>query len=216
MTAALDARPDTRTRLIKVTRQLLARSETEPVTMRLVARASGITPGAIYRHFKSRDELIEQVVVDTAARLQADLWQALAKFPVASYERIAELGRIYVDFARKHPSDYAMLFGHGGDPKRKLRTAPFWKSIEALEHCVRDCIEAGVFAPADAKLVALFLWGRLHGLITLYLQFNFSDEFPEFGAAGGLGAIFEATRGFVLDGLRPRSNPARQRKRAHS
>jgi AcrR family transcriptional regulator len=195
-------------RLREAARGLLSQSGTSGTTIRAVANAAGVTPGAVYRHYPSREALIESVVREAVDRLQQGVWKTLARFPVGSHERIIELGRMYIEFAEQNPEDYFVLFGPQPGSRRRLSDALFRRSIDALQQCVADCMESGQFTPGDPKLVAFYLWTRLHGLISVHLTFDLGEDFPGFNVKSGLEAMFMATAELVLAGLAPRAPSA--------
>jgi AcrR family transcriptional regulator len=192
----------TRERIFAATRALLSKKGIDAVSMRAVAEAAGISAGAIYRHYPNKDALVTEIVTEAHKQLQTVLWQALAKHPVGSLPRIAELGAVYMSFARRAPDDYLLLFGPQSGTLRPFGGSAAQDAITIALECIRDAMKSGAMKKADPMIVALHLWGRLHGLIMLSLTFDFSKDYPEFGKDDGLEVIFERTRSFVYDGLR--------------
>ena len=172
--------------------------------MRAVALAAGVTPGAIYRHFSSREQLIEEAVTAAFGLLEQRIWRALAQHPVGSFERIGALGAMYLEFARQSPGDFRVLFHPAGEGPRRIETAACFSAINILEECVRDAMAAGVLVDDDPRLVALMLWSRLHGLITLFMTFDFSGAYPDLAPDNAIDHVADETRRFIFDGLRRR------------
>ena len=101
-------REDVRRRILDAARELFAAEGYEAVTMRKVAERIEYTPPAIYFHFKDKLELIQALV-------QQDFQDLAGHFvPLAEiedpWERLAQMGRDYVDFAVEHPNSYRLLF----------------------------------------------------------------------------------------------------------
>lgn len=189
-------------RIFATARTLLTKKGIEALSMRAVAKAAGISAPAIYRHYPSKDALVTAIVTEAHDQLQKGLWQALAKHPVGSLERISELGAVYMSFARRSPDDYLLLFGPQPGGLRRFRRSAAHEAVSIALECIRDSIESGVMKKADPMTIALYLWGRLHGLIMLSLTFDFSKDYPAFNEEDGLEVIFERTRSFAYDGLR--------------
>lgn len=61
-------------RILKATYELFDREGADAVTMRRVAKAVGVTPMAIYRHFSNREELLKK-----SARTISGQWQEACK-----------------------------------------------------------------------------------------------------------------------------------------
>ncbi len=185
-------------------RTLLSDVGAEGVSMRAVALGAGVTPGATYRHFPNKDALVRRVVAEAFEKLESQIGPSLAKFPVGAFERIGELGRMYIAFARTNPADYRLLFAPRGENRPPVELEPGFGPVRVLEQCVRDCIAAGVMADHDPRLIALLLWSRMHGLISLFLSFDFSKEYPGLDLETGLETVADTTRSYLLDGLRRR------------
>jgi AcrR family transcriptional regulator len=71
-----------RTHLLDVATRVYARSKTEP-SMREIARAAGVGIGTLYRHFPTREALVEAVYRDQVERLTQGARQLLEKHPPA-------------------------------------------------------------------------------------------------------------------------------------
>jgi len=189
--------------LLASARRLLTEKGPDGVSLRQVARSAGVTPGAVYRHFENKEELLERVVEAAFGGLEASLWRAVARYPRGSIERLAELGRMYVQFAREHPEDYQLLFSATGN-RRPVQSMPAYGPVKILEECVADCIESGALVDADPRMISLLLWARLHGLISLFLTFDFSEAYPDLDPENGLEAAVAGTRPLLFGGLERR------------
>ena len=193
----------TEERLLAAGRRVMAQAGA--MSVRDIAAQAGVTPGAIYRHFPNKEALIERVVAEAFETLASGLWRALAKFPEGSVDRLAEVGRAYMAFAREHPAEYGLLFAARSSPL-PVGASPMSGLLEIGEQCVRDCIASQALLPNDPKLVTLMLWSRLHGLVTLFQAFDFRQQFPGPRGVNPLDVAVEATRGLLLAGLQGHQN----------
>ncbi len=82
--------------IIEATLQLLGQYGIEGTTVTRIAQAVGITPGALYRHFDSRDALIDEA--NRAASERSTSWIDGATEPDV-LRRLEELGRGHHDWA---------------------------------------------------------------------------------------------------------------------
>lgn len=141
----------------------------EQLSLREVARRLRVSHQAPYRHFASRDHLVAEVV----ARAFADFGQALDAEPKTADpdHDMATMGRAYLDYARRHPLQYRLMFGTplpdaGAHPDmmRQARHA-FSLLCDALRR-KRAQQQRDV---ADGEIVqdAMFIWAGLHGLATI-------------------------------------------------
>jgi AcrR family transcriptional regulator len=161
--------------IIAATKDLLAESaNSDAVSIRAVADAVGITSPSIYLHFADKDALIEAVVIDVFAELDAAMLAAGADVnePLA---RVRAYGLAYVDFAIGHPEHYRVATmercvevgkGSAGNLDQVLADGAF----NHLRDAVVACIAAGVFAAGDPVPIALELWSAAHGIAALMIS----------------------------------------------
>ena len=66
------------------------------VTVRDIMKACGLTQGALYNHFKSKDELLHDIIASTQAELERVCQQAVAGAGSDPRARLAAFVRAYV------------------------------------------------------------------------------------------------------------------------
>jgi AcrR family transcriptional regulator len=184
--------------IVAAAKDLLAVSaDSTAVSIRAVADKVGVTPPSIYLHFADKDALIEAVVADVFAELDAAMVAAGAGCtnPLA---RLRAFGLAYIRFAVAHPEHYrvATMEHCAGDGQlevseldRTLRDAAF----SHLRETVEACMDEGIFARADSLVITLQLWAAAHGIASLlvtkpYLPWGDVDEVADqvlCAAAGG-------------------------------
>ena len=72
---------DLRRVLIDAALQLVGEGGAEAVSVREAARRAGVSPGAPFRHFPSRDALMNAVAEEAQRRFRAEIEAALAEAP---------------------------------------------------------------------------------------------------------------------------------------
>src|SRR5262245_18397019 len=87
-----------------------------------LADAVDYTPGALYRYFGSKDELLSQLIERVLTALGRRLDAALARLPpVASpLARVLALTYAYRDFAKAEPRRFGLLAMSLAEPRRLL------------------------------------------------------------------------------------------------
>jgi AcrR family transcriptional regulator len=208
VTTTLSPSLRTRERILKAAQRLIATRGADACTTRAVAGAAGITPGALYRHFASRDELIDHAVERALASFERHLLDAILSLPVGSFARIAALGSAYIGFARQHEEEFKVLFMPVGRARSGTGKAFAKAAYPILRRCVGEAMASGEIRRADPDEVALFLWSRVHGIVTLFLACDVADVMDAAEPIDPV-AFFEQTRALVRDGLKPRG-PARR------
>jgi len=163
-----EKKAEIRSLILGTARESLIREGYENFSLRNLAQRIGYSPAAIYRYFKSKNEIF--------ASLTAESFELLTK---ASSAVVAEVGEdpvsvlkrgmhAYIAFGLQHPDHYriAFLLG-GGEAKTLQRPRTAYASLRAR---IERCIEARRFPPSDPDLLAQSLWAAVHGVTSLLVQ----------------------------------------------
>jgi AcrR family transcriptional regulator len=156
--------------LLDAAEALLPHSGAEGLTLREVARRAGVSHGAPYHHFDSRDALLAAV----AERGFAGLGEAMAGAAGGTpRERLVAICESYVDFAARHPTRFRLMFGP------LLASKALYPGLKAAgEQSFFLLLEAArEVAPAQAMPLALAGWSLAHGLAHLRINQIF-DTLP--------------------------------------
>lgn len=139
-------------------------------SMRKLAGCVGCTAPALYRHFDSKEDVIQAVVAEAYRMFTQYLYRALeGSSPV---DRFVKAGRAYFDFAMEQRAMYEIIYmptevlgAHNfeeGVRDQACAIGQFWADR------VRECMDAGYLVDADPHEVSMTLWGHAHGLISIY------------------------------------------------
>ena len=143
------------------------------VNFHQIARRLGVSHGAIYRHFPSKQHLVDALARSGFEQLTAAFQDALAPLADASArERIAALPRVYVRFALAAPALTRLMFsGAAADRHRDpaLKQAAF-EAISVLQAEVTRAAADGLLPPEDVLDATRFLWASIHGLAALRIE----------------------------------------------
>src|SRR5882757_9356453 len=91
---------DLRRVLVDAAFELVTEGGAEAVSVREAARRAGVSPGAPFRHFPSRDALLAAVAEEAQRRFRAEISAALADVPEQDpLARFRALGRAYLRWA---------------------------------------------------------------------------------------------------------------------
>lgn len=142
----------------------------EGLTMRKLAKCVGCTAPALYRHYESKEEVIQDVVSEAYRQFTQYLYRALeGQTPL---ERFTMAGRSYVLFAMEQPALYEIIYL----PRHVLGThdvaSPIGEQACAIGQFwsdrVREMMDAGYLKEDDPYKISLTLWGHAHGLMSIY------------------------------------------------
>jgi AcrR family transcriptional regulator len=147
------------------------------LSLRAVARDVGITPMAIYRHFRDKDALVEALVASGFAAWEVKLAVAVrTRTPLKVIERSL---LAYGDFALEEPRRFELMFL---TPRRAIPTAPASlasspsPSATKLIKAVQRAIEAGDIAKGNPAGTLLLCWSAMHGMVALHFTGRFGND----------------------------------------
>jgi AcrR family transcriptional regulator len=155
-------------KIANAARPLLDKEGTEAVTLRRVAKAVGITPMAIYRHFKDRAGLLNFLADEGFEELTARL--AAKRLSGDTEKRLTKLGEIHLEYALQHPRLYELMFlkPRGGARRypqdfRAGRSPTTNPTVELI----REGMESGYLRKDDACAVEALIAEGININITL-------------------------------------------------
>jgi AcrR family transcriptional regulator len=186
---------DLRRVLIDAALQLVGEGGAEAVSVREAARRAGVSPGAPFRHFPSRDALMQAVAEEAQRRFRAEIEAALAEAPANDpLARFRCLGLAYLRWAMRNPTHFEVissrrLFDHDNSASVSHNNAEL---IALTERTLGEAFAAGQLRSDDLKAVQIA--GR--ALVYGFARMNIDGHFPRWGVDG---AEAERTAGSILD-----------------
>lgn len=152
---------DLRTALLTAAMDMLEAGE--PFSLRAIAREAGVSPTAPYRHFTDRDALESALAAQGLRDLRNDLTDG-RELPTTAAD-LADLAVAYVDFARRRPALFRLMFGNACDEGNEERVA-----AAAEIHALLGLAMANAFPDGDADALASAGWAFAHGMAYLHLD----------------------------------------------
>ena len=178
---------DLRDALIEAGMALLEQRHAEPLGLREVARAVGVSATAIYRHFPDKDALLRAIAERGFARMGE--MQLAAAQGLSGDDAFAATGVAYVRFALRNPAVFRLMFSR---PSRRNLFGLAEDEASTPLRLLRE--NAAAVMPEELpdearRVVALQAWALVHGLAVLLL-----DHLVE---------VDDATIEQVINGWRP-------------
>ena len=162
--------------MIESALELLAETaDPDSVSIRAIARHTGVSPTAAYRHFSDRDELVYAAVGRAFDEFSTQLIAAVDHLD-NPFERVRVAGTAYRQFAESEPGRYRVLFSNPMPcPEHLLESKdefdPGKTAFTFLVSLIAECFDAGAAAAdrpgADPEYVAFQLWTWIHGICDL-------------------------------------------------
>jgi AcrR family transcriptional regulator len=173
------------------------------LSLRAIARQLGITAPAIYNYFPSRDDLVTALVIDAYASFAEALIAGNDSLPEKDFEgRIKATGEAYYRWAMDYPQRYQLLFGPALPGYKipldevlststrsmgvligiveairragKLRESGIPEPDEITGEYIAMLNMLGIPAQPQSLTIAVLIWSRVHGLVSLELSGNLS------------------------------------------
>jgi AcrR family transcriptional regulator len=184
----------TRTALIAAARPLFAQRGYAGVGTEEIARAAGVTRGALYHHFDGKRELFaavyERIEIELAERIAAGALQGSAPSPLAAMKAGAEM--FLLAATEPETQRIVLLDGPavlGWDRWRQIATE---HGLGLIEATLQAAIEAEAIDPQPVRPLAHVLMGALDEAAMLVAR---ADDAERMRAEVG------RTLGTLLDGL---------------
>jgi len=148
---------DTASRLLARARTLFLKRNYADVTMDQVVAAAEVTKGALYHHFKSKEELYLALLHQDLAEKQ-ELFEQAAASTGSCRERLRRLTQSFLELPREK-RDLIMLVRRDvnvfDEPVRSELVRAYQAALPAqVERILRDGIRDGELAGADPRLLS--------------------------------------------------------------
>lgn len=156
--------------LVAATLKLIEERGPLGFTLAETARAAGVSGAAPYRHFRGRDELIEEVARQGYVTFAEMLERAWNDGRPSALSAFMATGRAYLEFARDNPGHYAAMFESGVAIASNADLAR--AADRAMSVLMRAAERLAQNLPPErrppASMVANHIWALSHGVVELF------------------------------------------------
>jgi AcrR family transcriptional regulator len=198
---------DLRRVLIDAALQLAEEGGVEAVSVREAARRAGVSPGAPFRHFESRDALMTAVAEEAQRRLRAEIGAALSKAPAGDpLSQFRSFGLAYLRWAMRNPAHFEIIssgryFDHDAAAELSRDNAEL---IAMSGHMLEEAFARGMLRTSDLKQVQIA--GR--ALVYGFARMNIDRHFPRWGVAETeIERMAEAVLDLFIEGIAKSPRP---------
>ncbi|MBE9610902.1 MULTISPECIES: TetR/AcrR family transcriptional regulator [Betaproteobacteria] len=148
---------------------LAAEQNPSDITTTAIAQRMGLTQGALFRHFPTKDAILEAVMTWVAERLLSRVDRAAQNVtsPLAALEAVF---MAHIDFVSEHPGVPRMLFGELQRPGETLPKRMVQTLIQRYGERLRHLLERGkaigeLDANLDIEAASVSFIGSIQGLV---------------------------------------------------
>lgn len=158
-----------RTATVEAVVSLAAEQNPSDITTAAIAKRMGLTQGALFRHFPTKDAILQAVMSWVAERLLAGVDRAAQRetSPTAALEAVF---MTHVEFVSEHPGVPRMLFGELQRPGETLPKRIVQTMIRHYGERLRLLLEAGkahgeLTPELDVDAATVLFVGSIQGLV---------------------------------------------------
>lgn len=167
---------DRRKLIIKSATKLFLEQGYEKTSIRSIADDIEYSPATIYLYFKEKDEIFYEIH-EQGFHLLNKIFVDQGHI-VDPFERLAALGRIYLNFGLENPDYYDLMFIMRA-PLTEIKCNSKWiagdNSYGYLLQTVQDCLTHQLLPAGDPDIVAMTIWSYAHGLVSLNIRERFQS-----------------------------------------
>ncbi len=145
--------------IVRAALQMFAEKGIRGATIRDIAEAAGVTEGALYRHFASKEELAQALFAE-CARLLYEHLHAAAKAHKSPREQLCALARAFWEFAATQPAAYEFVMARHHESIGELPPDQPWPK-DVFVGVIEEGIAQGVLRPLNPHLGAAMMIGLL-------------------------------------------------------
>lgn len=165
------SKQDQRALILDQARALFLEEGAKGLSMRNLAKLVGVTPGAIYWHFKNKEELVREIFLEGVHTFSRYLSRSLTgKDPL---ERLMFCAEAFLAFGLEQPSHYDVFFLNRtpqvDEPVVEQLSMLRRGNFQLLIDRIRECRDAGLLRQdIEVDRVAVTMLSSCLGLMTMY------------------------------------------------
>jgi AcrR family transcriptional regulator len=166
--------------IVSAARRLIVRYGSEHVTIRRMAKEIGVSEGAIYRHFKSKNDVLSFLIDDIEDTLIGDI-NKNSRSPLNSLEMLQNIIADHMSSIEQRKGVtfqvIAEIISLGDKKLNKKIYAVIENYINRIKIILADGVKSGIISPdVDLESAALLFFGMIQGLVNIWAlsQYNFN------------------------------------------
>lgn len=172
---------DLKNALIQAGVEILAKDGLHGLSLRSVARKAGVSHAAPYAHFSDKQALIAAISTEGYKQLYDQLDAAVRAYAGDVHRQLIEVAWTYVQFAIHQNEIFKIMFS--GYLEQEKEYPEFvelsQKTFRMVVGVVSACQKEGILRDTQPDLMAVLLWGQVHGVISLTLMGQISHTLLE-------------------------------------
>ncbi|QLY33069.1 TetR/AcrR family transcriptional regulator [Nocardia huaxiensis] len=185
---------DLRAELLRRAEAALRRVGVDGLSLRQLARDTGVSHAAPSRHFRDKQALLDALAAEGFTRLGAEFEKAAATGTFL--ERLHAMARAYLHFSVDNPALLALMFARRHNNPTAAMEEAVARAYAVPVGMIADGQARGEVVDGDPRSICLSAMAALQGLAT-FVGSGFVN-------AADADVLLDDTVGYMIDGLRPR------------
>ena len=158
--------------LIQAGVEILSKEGIEGLSLRKVAQRAGVSHNAPYSHFPDKQSLIAAISTEGFRQLYEELDTVVSAYANDPKRQLQEGVWAYVQFALRSTDTFKIMFS--GVLEKEKEYPAFVEisrnTFNRVLDIVRACQDAGILRNTPPEMMAVSVWGQIHGIISLILE----------------------------------------------
>ncbi len=169
---------DLKNALIQAGIEILAREGVSGLSLRKVARQAGVSHAAPYAHFADKQALIAAISTEGHKKIYARIARIVEQYPDEPLRQFVETAWAYVGFGFEEPDHFKITFSGVIEKERDYPALVEMteKNFQMLRKIVAGCQSEGILDPGEPDLIAVGVWGLVHGFVSLIHEGHISHS----------------------------------------
>lgn len=149
---------------------LAAEQNPSDITTAAIAKRMGLTQGALFRHFPSKEAVLQGVMEWVADRLLSRIDKAALSATESPILALEAIFMTHIDFVAKHPGVPRIMFGElqraGETAPKRVVTFLLQRYSERLHRLINDGKQQGLLSSTlDTEAAVMLFIGTIQGLV---------------------------------------------------
>jgi AcrR family transcriptional regulator len=172
---------DLKNALIQAGIEILSKEGVNGLSLRKVARKAGVSHAAPYAHFTDKQALVAAISTAGYEKLYDKVYDAVQHHQGDPLRQFVEAAWAYVEFALTDPDHFKITLSGVVEKEKdypafvEISQKSFGLVVELVEAGQR----AGILNEGPPDLVAVGVWGLVHGFVSLILEGQISHTLLE-------------------------------------
>jgi len=163
---------DLKNALIQAGVKILEKEGLGGLSLRKVAKQAGVSHAAPYSHFADKQALIAAISTEGFKQLHKQIETVRSLHLDEPSALLKETASAYIQFALNEPDRFKLMFSSVLEKEKEYPdyVHAAQDNFQQLVEVVEICQQAKVLKSGKADLIAVSVWGTVHGLVMLMIE----------------------------------------------